>query len=156
MQNIEKYSKQLADIAMESDRVAVNRYTGNPCGCSEISCVECAFNNEHTFCSTQRKEWAQKEYQEPKCGMLNADAYENLREVIGRHIDKVYAYCNQSDCASCPYDHSANCRELLLFESMFIEGWALSRCTVDVHETWDKGHVVFNEESYSKLDGGNK
>lgn len=152
MQNIEKYSKEIVEIALNSDSIAVNRYTGDPCACSTIGCTECAFNDGHEYCSTQRKEWAQREYEEkPKCGMLNDKAYANLREVISDHIDKVYSHCNQSDCANCPYDYSANCRELLLFESLFKSGWSISRDTIDDFNTMITGNIVLNKESYSKL-----
>ena len=152
MQNIEKYSKELAEIAAKSERIAVNKNTGVPCGCSEIECDKCMFDSSSEFCPKLRETWAHSEYQEtPKRGMLNADEYENLREVISAHIDRVYEYCGCTNCASCPYNHSVNCRELLLFESLFLGGWKLSRDTVDIQETFDVGHIVLNKESYCKL-----
>jgi hypothetical protein len=106
-------------------------YTGEPCACSKTHCADCAFNNVYVHgscCKDQRKAWAKSEYKEkPKYGMLNADLYKDLIEIIDKHTNNACTYCATADCADCPYNHSANCRELVIIESMILDGWTFTK-----------------------------
>lgn len=65
MKNREKFAKQIIDIALQGDKIAVNFTSGNPCACREIKCSECLFNKSSKDCGVLLREWTEKEYEEP-------------------------------------------------------------------------------------------
>lgn len=65
MKNREKFAKQLIDIALQRNKIAVNLTSGEPVACRKIKCSECLFGESNKDCEVLPKEWAEKEYEEP-------------------------------------------------------------------------------------------
>lgn len=68
MKNREKYAKEILNIALEHDAVAVTRKDGIVMGCSQIEyCEDCLFYTyPGSSCKREFKEWANSEYREGK------------------------------------------------------------------------------------------
>ena len=65
MKNREKFAKQIIDIALQRNRIAVNLKSGELVICGKIKCSECLFSESNKDCEVLLKEWAEKEYEEP-------------------------------------------------------------------------------------------
>ena len=65
MLNKEFYKDLLVEAVVENDKIALNKYTEKPVLCSKISCSYCAFDEDNN-CPVSRKEWANREYAEPR------------------------------------------------------------------------------------------
>lgn len=64
MTNREKFKEEICDIAINGERLAVDRETLEPCACSHIEwCRDCIANG--IKCNDVIKEWANSEYVEP-------------------------------------------------------------------------------------------
>lgn len=63
MKNKEKWAKEIIEIAIRGERIAV--HNGNPVPCGEMDCKKCQFGDVDT-CDEETKEWAETEYEEPK------------------------------------------------------------------------------------------
>lgn len=64
MKNREKYAKEIIDIALQRNEIAVNLTSGEPCDCWKTRCSECLFNGRKHY-EGMLTEWAEKEYEEP-------------------------------------------------------------------------------------------
>lgn len=67
MKNVEFYAKELADLAVRRQPVAVRKSDGTPCECVNMKCCDCLFqpDNMRFRCNDQCvKEWAESEYVE--------------------------------------------------------------------------------------------
>lgn len=65
MKNREKFSKEILDIVITGDVLAVNVNNGKPCSCDfNTGCESCLFCNLN--CNDGRKNWLEAEYEEPK------------------------------------------------------------------------------------------
>lgn len=64
MKNKEKYAKEILNIALEHDAVAVTRKDGIVMGCSQMEyCEDCLFlNSPVRTCKEEFKKWADSEY----------------------------------------------------------------------------------------------
>lgn len=65
MKNKEKFAKEIVEIAVNCDEIAVDK-NGNLTTCKKISCEDCAFKHLEITCYEQTKQWAESEYVEPK------------------------------------------------------------------------------------------
>lgn len=65
MKNKEKFAKEIVEIAINCDEIAVDK-NGNLTTCKKISCEDCAFKHTEITCYEQTKKWAESEYVEPK------------------------------------------------------------------------------------------
>lgn len=65
MKNKEKFAKEIVEIAVNCDEIAVDK-NGNLTTCKKISCEDCAFKHPEITCYEQTKKWAESEYVEPK------------------------------------------------------------------------------------------
>lgn len=67
MTNREKYMKEICDVALSGERVAVNRETLVPCKCGAVSCKKCIANTANGLCDYNLiDKWANSEYVEPR------------------------------------------------------------------------------------------
>lgn len=67
MKNKEKFAKEIVELAIEDDSLAVDIKNKKVVPCTEIRCTECAFDKTKTGnCYIARREWAESEYVEPK------------------------------------------------------------------------------------------
>lgn len=67
MKNVEFYAKELADLAVRRQQIAVRKSDGTPCECVNMKCCDCLFqpDNMRFRCNGQCvKEWAESEYVE--------------------------------------------------------------------------------------------
>lgn len=66
MTNMEKFAKQILDIACSGSRLAVSKATLNPTACKGLACKDCLFHSmDDGSCVSARKKWANSEYVEP-------------------------------------------------------------------------------------------
>ena len=65
MKNKEKFAKEIVEIAVECEEIAVDK-NGNLTTCRKLSCEDCAFKNPDVTCYEKTKQWAEAEYVEPK------------------------------------------------------------------------------------------
>lgn len=65
MTNKEKYGKEILDIACAGDHVAMRKSDNVIVGCSQLGCLDCAFNTLGKVCDYAIKKWANSEYVEP-------------------------------------------------------------------------------------------
>lgn len=65
MLNKEFYKDLFVEAAAEGDKIALNNCTKEPVLCSTIGCSRCVFD-EVDHCIKARREWANKEYTEPR------------------------------------------------------------------------------------------
>lgn len=125
MKNKEKYAKEIAEIACSGSAVAVSRDTGNPVGCNNIRCADCALRDKGG-CSIALKEWAESEYIEKpvisKTDRMFLDYLDVCLHYIARSAYGVlYAYINKPrksiDCWE-KDEYEAN-KSLLMFNIDF-------------------------------------
>lgn len=64
MTNFEKYQQEVLGIIIDGQRFAVNVNNGKPCGCDEISCMDCEFHKGYRCESSCRKTWLETECEE--------------------------------------------------------------------------------------------
>lgn len=67
MKNKEFYKDKIYEAACKYRRIAVNKETGEPCGCIS-NCNGCAFNFKKHYpetCTSKWKEWLEEEHVEP-------------------------------------------------------------------------------------------
>ena len=55
MKNKEKFAKEIVEIAVNCDEIAVDK-NGNLTTCKKISCEDCAFKHLEITCYEQRKQ----------------------------------------------------------------------------------------------------
>lgn len=65
MKNKEKFAKEIVDISLNNNTVAV-KMNGEITCCALVQCMRCLFNQKDRSCYELRKEWAEAEYAEPK------------------------------------------------------------------------------------------
>ena len=67
MKNVEFYAKELADLVVRRQQVAVRKSDGIPCECANLKCCDCLFqpDNMRFRCNDKCvKEWAESEHVE--------------------------------------------------------------------------------------------
>ena len=65
MKNKEKYAKEIIEIVCDGRILGVNKVTGKPTVCGNISCEECLRYDEHSICGGEvLREWAESEHVE--------------------------------------------------------------------------------------------
>ena len=63
MKNKEKYAKEIIEIVCDGRILGVNKVTGKPTVCGNISCEECLRYDGHSICGRKvLREWAESEY----------------------------------------------------------------------------------------------
>ena len=78
MLNKEKYAKEIADIAINEDVIAIK--DGRPVTCRKIRCIECERTLSGYGCAKEKLlKWANSEYEEP---ILDETEKEYLKAVI--------------------------------------------------------------------------
>lgn len=78
MLNKEKYAKEIAEIAVNNETIALK--DNKPISCREIHCIDCEQNVHGYGCSMKKlTEWANSEYKEP---VLTEEEKEYLSSVI--------------------------------------------------------------------------
>lgn len=82
MKNKEKFSKEIVEIAIRGDSIALDKKNGELRVCSDLQCDECAF---YISCCEKRKKWAESEYVE-KIKLTQSE------KVILESIDKKYEW----------------------------------------------------------------
>lgn len=65
MNNLEKHQKELAEYLFNENSFCVTK-KGGICGCLDIPCEHCIFNNLPDGCIEARKDWLMEEYVEPE------------------------------------------------------------------------------------------
>lgn len=62
MRNKEKFIKEIVEIACDGSCVGVNKATGKPTKCADISCEECLRHDERNICGQKLlRQWAESE-----------------------------------------------------------------------------------------------
>ena len=85
MLNKEKYAKEIADIAINEDIIAIK--DGRPVTCRKIRCIECERTLSGYGCAKEKLlEWANSEYKE---SILTEEEKAYITEVIKPFRDKV-------------------------------------------------------------------
>lgn len=65
MKNKEKYAKEIIEIVCDGRILGVNKVTGKPTVCGNISCEECLRYDGHSICGGEvLREWAESEHVE--------------------------------------------------------------------------------------------
>ena len=65
MKNKEKYAKEIIEIVCDGRILGVNKVTGKPTVCGNISCEECLRYDGHSTCGGEvLREWAESEHVE--------------------------------------------------------------------------------------------
>ena len=78
MLNKEKYAKEIAEIAVNNETIALK--DNKPISCRKIKCIDCEQNVHGYGCSMKKlTEWANSEYKEP---ILDEAEKEYLKAVI--------------------------------------------------------------------------
>ena len=78
MLNKEKYAKEIAEIAVNNETIALK--DNKPISCRKIKCIDCEQNVPGYGCSMKKlTEWANSEYKEP---ILDEAEKEYLKAVI--------------------------------------------------------------------------
>lgn len=63
MKNKEKYAREIIEIVCDGRILGVNKVTGKPTVCGNISCEECLRYDGHSICGRKvLREWAESEY----------------------------------------------------------------------------------------------
>lgn len=63
MKNKEKFAKEIVEIACDGSGLSVNKATGKPTKCVDISCEECLRHDERNICGQKLlRQWAESEY----------------------------------------------------------------------------------------------
>lgn len=63
MKNKEKYAKEIIEIVCDGRILGVNKVTGKPIVCGNISCEECLrYDGRNTCAGEVLREWAESEY----------------------------------------------------------------------------------------------
>ena len=63
MKNKEKYTKEIIEIVCDGRILGVNKVTGKPTVCGNISCEECLrYDGRNTCAGEVLREWAESEY----------------------------------------------------------------------------------------------
>lgn len=63
MKNKEKFAKEITEIACSGSCLSVNKATGKPTKCVDISCEECLRHDERNICGQKLlRQWAESEY----------------------------------------------------------------------------------------------
>lgn len=85
MKNKEKYAKELVDLMLKGLDIAIDKKTGVPCSCEDISCCECLLNL--SCCGNKGlQKWAEKEYND---SILDESEQQYLSAVIKPFKDAV-------------------------------------------------------------------
>ena len=84
MLNKEKYAKEIAELAVNNEIIALK--DNKPISCPEIKCDDCGRNSKSGCVSHILTEWANSEYKEP---VLTEEEKEYLKAVIKPFRDKV-------------------------------------------------------------------
>lgn len=96
MLNKEKFAKEIAEIAVNSESIALK--DNKPIICSKIKCADCGRNSKSGCSGHILTEWANSEYKEP---ILTKEEKAYLSAVIMPFRDKVkYMLKNSSDVES--------------------------------------------------------
>ena len=78
MLNKEKYAKEIVELAVNNETIAL--IDNKPISCSKIKCIDCEQNVHGCGCSMKKlTEWANSEYKEP---VLTEEEKEYLSSVI--------------------------------------------------------------------------
>lgn len=86
MKNREKFAKELVEVALNDDILAVNKNTGMVVTCSFTDCGDCLFKGDCN--SAARNAWAESEW-----GTITA-------ERLYKEFNKL---CLNTDCGECSY-----------------------------------------------------
>lgn len=103
MTNKEKYTKEIVEIACDGSCLSVNKATGKPTKCADISCEECLRHDERNICGKKLlRQWAESEYIEKPVISKRDRAFLDYLEEEYKHIardknDALYAY-NAEPC----------------------------------------------------------
>lgn len=65
MKNKEKFAKEIIDLAIKNETVAVDKYTHEVVPCDGFECCNCLLNSVDGYCDNNRPKWAEEEYVEP-------------------------------------------------------------------------------------------
>lgn len=129
MTNKEKYGKEILDIACAGDHVAMRKSDNVIVGCSQLGCLDCAFNTHGKVCDYALKKWANSEYVEPSVdwSKVAVDTPILVRDFVGdewarRHFAKyenetVYAWRNGATSWSADSDNVCDWKMAKLAES---------------------------------------
>lgn len=103
MKNKEKFAKEITEIACSGSCLSVNKATGKPTKCVDISCEECLRHDERNICGQKLlRQWAESEYIEKPVISKKDRAFLDYLEEEYKHIardknDALYAY-NAEPC----------------------------------------------------------
>ena len=85
MLNKEKYAKELVEIAIDGNTIAIK--DDKPVKCGETRCIDCKRSNDKGSCAKEKLlEWANSEYKE---SILTDEEREYLLTVIKHFRDEV-------------------------------------------------------------------
>ena len=84
MKNKEKFAKEIIDLACNSCRFGVDKYTGEIASCNYIPCRNCVFHN-NADCSEVKREWAESEY-------IEKPVISKRDRAFLEYLDKKYEY----------------------------------------------------------------
>lgn len=99
MKNKEKYAKEIIEIVCDGRILGVNKVTGKPTVCGNISCEECLrYDGRNTCAGEVLREWAESEYVEKPVISKRDMAFFGYLKKEYKYIardDKgwLYAYC---------------------------------------------------------------
>lgn len=95
MKNKEKFAKEITEIACSGSCLSVNKATGKPTKCVDISCEECLRHDERNICGQKLlRQWAESEYIEKPVISKKDRAFLDYLEEEYKHIarDKMMPY----------------------------------------------------------------
>lgn len=99
MLNKEKYAKEIAEIAVNNETIALK--DNKPISCRKIHCIDCEQNVPGYGCSMKKlTEWANSEYKEP---ILDEAEKEYLKGVIRPFKNMVVFIKKTCNYASCQW-----------------------------------------------------
>lgn len=101
MKNKEKYAKEIIEIVCDGRILGVNKVTGKPTVCGNISCEECLRYDGHSICGGEvLREWAESKYiEKPVISKIDRAFLEYLNaniNYIARDMDgSLYVYISK-------------------------------------------------------------
>ena len=102
MKNKEKYAKEIIEIVCDGRILGVNKVTGKPTVCGNISCKNCLRYDRRNNCSGEvLREWAESEYiEKPVISKMDRAFLEYIEEefiYIARNEDeRLFLFANKA------------------------------------------------------------
>lgn len=103
MKNKEKYAKEIIEIVCDGRILGVNKVTGKPTVCGNISCKNCLrYDGRNTCAGEVLREWAESEYiEKPVISKMDRAFLEylgkELKYIVRSKSDNLMAFQNSAE-----------------------------------------------------------